>query len=79
MAKKYSGLLAIFWIAMTLIFAYHLFDIPGWIARHHQGYLNTTWGPWVTWVMAIMSTAVSAYNAVVYTRNWLRLRSAAVR
>ncbi len=79
MAKRSNGWIAVFWIAITLICIDRLFDIPGLIARHHQGYLGRMFGPWFTWMMAMTSAAFSAYFAVVHTRNWLRLRSAAVR
>jgi hypothetical protein len=79
MPKRSSGLRAIFWIAITLICADHLFDIPGLIARHHQGYLGKMFGSWFTWMMAITTAAFSAYYAVLYTKDWLRQRSAAVR
>jgi hypothetical protein len=78
-AENSSGWTAVFWIVITLILADHLFDIPGLIARHHQGHLGRILGPWFTWMMAITSAAFSAYFAVVHTRNWLRLRSAAVK
>jgi hypothetical protein len=63
---------------MALILTDHLFDIPGLIARHHQGSLGKLLGPWFTWMMAIASAAVCVFYAVITTRNWLQLRTAAM-
>ena len=71
MPRRPSGWIALFWIVVALI--------PGLIARHHQGYLGKTFGSWLVWMISISSAAISIYYAVVYTRNWLRLRSAAVK
>jgi len=79
MPRRPSGWIALFWIVVALILSDHLFDIPGLIARHHQGYLGKTFGSWLVWMISISSAAISIYYAVVYTRNWLRLRSAAVK
>jgi hypothetical protein len=77
MRKGSSGWRVLWFGFMTLFFAAHLFDIPGLIARHHQGGWGL--GPWFTWSIAVMEVIFSAYGTVILARNWLVQRSAAVR
>jgi hypothetical protein len=75
MSKKKAVLLTIFWAAVMLISLDHLFDIPGLIARHHQGILAKTFGSWVDWAVAAMMVLVSGIFTLVHTKLWLQARS----
>lgn len=77
MTNKGSGWTAIVWGGLTLLFVARLFSIPGLIARHHQGILTQTFGPWFLWATTIAELAFAAAFTVKYTTLWLRERSAA--
>jgi hypothetical protein len=74
MQKSKSGWMVVVWAVVTLILADHLFDTPGLISRHHQGYLGMMLGPWFTWVISIILVLFSAFYTVVTTKNWWRGR-----